>query len=592
MGRNEALALAALLIERHHLLHDKAEQESTEHFVRMLFAPETDLALNALADAARLDQLEHLQADSLNELDIEAVTAFGWVQLLRSGALPEERKEAAWVEAWASLFVAYQYDPALVPDEILADFIAASPEHALVHGCRKIDEYQGSGDVDDLHLAIKLLTGAASTVEPEDPSRDLWLHELVAGYQVLSFHHYRLYQHSRQSEELEQAIEAARHALAKSPEGDWPELADHLSNCLRTKAEAQGALETIEEAISLSLSAVSIAHTRVEIHSRFLARLSVALRVAHTISQDIRHLDNAIRYGRDALEQTSAEDANWSVRAGNLATALMQRFDVTARTADITEAIELHARAAARQSSGEVPDPGMAYSMLGEALRRRFESTTNAAGLGRAIEAARHAVAVTPSQHVHFGLYCQNLSVALVSLLKLTGDVTLVEDAVSMARAALDVTPPGHPGYPNCLATVVNALMECYFLTDDIRALEDCLELSRRGLASVSPSDPGYLGILVNHVQALRAQYEWTSERAYLMEAVAALRQVSEAAVADRFSRARILRMLIGTWKVAISAKAASLEEMSSLVDVIRVSATPENWLTNGGSKVTHSVIF
>ncbi|MEU6667985.1 CHAT domain-containing protein [Streptomyces sp. NPDC046727] len=569
MKREEALARAALLVERYRLLGTEPEPAATAEFVRIVLAPETGLALAVLADTTGLDRFASGQEIRPGELDFEATEAFGWVQFLRARVLPAGQNATAWEQAWSALYLTYQHDPARVPDETLATFIDESPGHALLHGSWKLEEYERSGDEEALFLAVILLEGAVPTIDTDDPERDAWLHRLVAGYFTLSQHHARLYQQTRQPDQLDRAIEAARRGVANSPEAGWPQLADQLSDCLRLKAEADGARETIEEAVDLSRRAVSVARARGEVRPRFLSRLSVALRVAYEISSDLGRIDEAVDYGRQAVEHTPTEDVNWPARANNLASALSLRFKVTARSSDIDEAIDLYTRVVSRQHPDE-PDPGMGYSNLGEALRVRFLPTTDATGLGRAVEAGRRAVAVTPPQHVHYGLYCGNLSLALLNLMTLTGNDSLIEEALSMARAALEVTPPGHPEYPNRLAALAGALLECYRSTDDTLVLDECADITRRGVAAVPPSHPDYSGVIYNYAAALRAQFRRTGERAYLTKAVDALREASGTVTSTRFGRAEILRGLVNAWREAIAEKAASLEDLSRLLPVIR----------------------
>ncbi|WP_158852443.1 CHAT domain-containing protein [Saccharothrix deserti] len=569
MTRDEAVARVVLLIEQYQRLLAEPNQGAVGEFVRALFSTETDIARNHLAGHTGLDHPGEGREVLLDDLDLEVITAFGWLQFMRAEVLPEESGGAERGLAMYFLFLTYQSDPASVPHMTLRTFIEASPDLALDHGSRKLDHYHRTSDPESLFLAVDLLEGAAAVpTDPADLDREELLHHLVAAHSALSFHHLMAYMQIREAEQLEGAIAAARLAVANSPAEDWPTLADQLSDCLRVKAEADGDVEAIEEAVTLSREAIAAAATGGRIDPRFLSRLSVALRVADGLSPDIKRLDEAVHYGRQAVGQTQADDVNWPARVGNLASALTQRFRVTARTKDIDEAIELHTLAAARQRP-EDPDPGMAYSNLCEALRLRFLPTTDATGHERAVEAARRAVAVTPAQHVHYGMYCGNLAVALTALMDLTGDENHVEEAVRMARTAFAVTPPGHPEHHTRLGGLLGVLRKSY-RAGDIGALDECLTLSRRGLADLSPSHPAYPSVLANHAGLLVECHRLTDSPDLLTEAVDSLRKAGEAVTPDRFGKARILRALVNSWKEAIAVGEASPDDLARLIPVIR----------------------
>ncbi|MDT0485377.1 CHAT domain-containing protein [Streptomyces doebereineriae] len=579
MTRQTALEHLARLVNMYERLRQGPELAAVTEFVQAVLSEETEQALTVLHGHMALERIVAEREVDVDSLDIESINAYGWGQFLRAEVLQEGEDSLLRSQAMLVLSLAYQYDPALVPEQTLPAFIAGSPEKALVLGSSKLDEYARSGDAAALFLAVELLQGATAAVGLEASDREEWFEQLVSGYSCLSAHHLMLYLRTRNAEQLDQAIDAARLAVAHSPESVWPELADQLSDCLRVKAEAFGDLDTIEEAVTFSRTAVMLSGLRGHIGPRFMSRLAVALRVAFVIAPGIDRIDEAVEFGRKAVEATPADDPNWAARAGNHATALTLRFNMTARTDDIDEAIEWHTRAAAHQRP-EDPDPGMAHSNLCEALRLKYLPTTNVAGLTRAVDSARRAVEVTPSQHAHYALYCGNAAAALISLLELTGDGRLVEEALHMARAAFDVTPVEHAEFHRRLGTLVGALQETVRRTGDTEVFDECLDLSRRGISAVAASHPDRPGMLLLHASVLRDRYLVTGQGAYLDECVTTLRNASESVTPDRFGKARILRTLVGVWKEAIAAKAATPRDVYRVVAVIRgllETAEPES---------------
>jgi hypothetical protein len=556
-------------VEAYGRLRREPESAGARAFVQAALSAETEEALAVLYETMALDQIVAGQDLDEGSLDIEAITAYGWGQFLRAEVLQEGEAGALRGQAMSVLFLAYQHDPALVPEQTLPTFTAASPERALVLGSRKLVEYRDSGDAGTLFLAVGLLEGATAGLDPEGPDADEWFDQLVAGYSAVSQHHLMLFLRTGNAEQLDEAVEVARAAVDRSPAAAWPALADQLSDCLRVKAEAYGDAEAVEEAIVLSRTAVVMSATDGHPNARYLSRLAVALRIAYGLSPTPERIDEAVHFGRQALEHTPDDDPNRPARAGNHAASLVLRFRLTARTDDLTEAVEWYKRAAARQVPGD-PDPGMAHANLCEVLRLRFLPTTDVAGMRQAVDAGRRAVALTPPEHASYALYCGNVAAALLSLMALTDDHSVVDEAVRMARAAVAATAPGHADHLARLGTLIAALQEHYGRTGDAGSLDECLALSRRGIEAATPSHPDFPGILTAHAAVLREHYYRTGKRAYVEESVNALREASEAVTPHRFGKARILRALVGSWQEAVSANVASHDDIARLLPGMR----------------------
>ncbi|MFF8387300.1 CHAT domain-containing protein [Streptomyces kanasensis] len=570
MTREEALNWSDALIRAARHVHEERDPKQQQMLLTVALSAETDRALAALTETVALDRFgtgEEVDSDSL---DIAAITALGWLEYLRAVARHRENGGPGLSRALSILFTAYQVDPASVPRETLPVFIPIAPSPALSLAASRLKEHQVTREFAPLRQALDLLEAAPDGLDQASPLADGWLDQLISAQSALSLNHKVLFLRTGLREHLERAIDTCRTALSLSPAEYWPGLADQLSDCLRSQGESYGDLAAVEEAIALSREAVRRARAAGGVDPRMLSRLAVALRVAFTLSPTLDRIDEAIRYGRQAVEQTPKDDPNWPARAGNHATSLSMRHRLTERTEDIAEAVEWYTRAAELPVEPGHPDPGMPHGNLCEALRARYLPTTDIAGLTRAVEAGRRAVELTPPEHANYGLYTGNLAAALNTLTSLTDDPGTAEEALRMARASVAATAPGHAYFLLRLGAVVAALAETDRGTDDTGVLEECHRLLRQGLDAASPAHPDYPTILAVHVEILHELYRRTERRTYVEESVRDLRAASEALSPNRFNVGRILCLLPLAWREAVAAKVVAPEELARLVPMVR----------------------
>ncbi|WP_030343198.1 CHAT domain-containing protein [Streptomyces sp. NRRL S-1022] len=570
MTRQEALTWAGSLMRAARRVRRERGPKQPQELLTAVLSAESDRALAVLQETVALNRFRTGQEVDRDSLDMAAITALGWLEYLRAVAQHRENGGPELSRALSILFTAYQVDPASVPRETLPVFIPIAPSPALSLVASRLQEHQVTREFEPLRQALDLLEATQAGPDQAAPLAEGWLDLLVSAQSALSMHHKVLFLRTGMREHLEQAVEICRTALARSPAEHWPELADQLSDCLRSQGESYGDLAAAEEAIALSREAVRRARAAGVVDPRMLSRLAVALRVAYTLSSALDRIDEAVRYGRQAVEQTPRDDPNWPLRAGNHATSLSMRHRLTERTRDIAEAVEWYTRAAELPLEPGHPDPGMPHSNLCEALRARYLPTTDIAGLTRAVEAGRRAVGLTPPEHVNYGLYTGNLAAALNTLTALTGDPGNADEALRMARASVAATPPGHAHFLLRLGALVAALIEKDRGTHDTATLEDCLRLLRKGLDAASPAHPDYPSALAVHVQILQELYRRTERRAYVEESVRALRVASEALSANRFDVGSVLCLLPLAWGEAVAAKVVAPEELARLVPVIR----------------------
>ncbi|MFE1292760.1 CHAT domain-containing protein [Streptomyces sp. NPDC058751] len=570
MTRQEALTWADTLIREARQVQREPDPKRQQGLLTAVLSAESDRALAVLQATAALDRFRTGQEVDSDSLDMAAITALGWLEYLRAVAQRRENGGPELSRALSILFTAYQFDPASVPRETLPVFIPIAPSPAKSLVASRLQEHQVTREFEPLRQALDLLEATPTGLDQGAPLAEGWLKLLVSAQAALSLHHKVLFLRTGMREHLEQAVEICRTALALSPAEHWPDLADQLSDCLRSRGESYGDLAAVEEAIALSREAFHRARAAGAVDPRILSRLAVALRVAYNLSPTLDRIDEAVRYGRQAVEQTPRDDPNWILRANNHASSLIMRHRLSGRTKDIAEAVKWYSRAAELPLEPGHPDPGMPYGNLCEVLRTRYLPTTDIAGLTLAVEAGRRAVELTPPEHANYGLYTGNLANTLNTLTELTDDPGNADEALRMARASVAATAPGHADFLLRLGALVGALVTKDQGTDNTATLEDCHHLLRKGLDAASPAHPDYPSILALHVQILHDLYRRTDRQAYVEESVRALRAASEALSSNRFNVGRVLCLLPLAWREAVAAKVVAPEELARLVPVIR----------------------
>ena len=218
------------------------------------------------------------------------------------------------------------------------------------------DRYDLTGDATDLDLAIDRLRISIEVSPTGDTGLALRLSNL--GYALTSRH-----ERSNAIRDLDEAIEVTQRAMDLAPPGS-PDRARYAGNLCsdlvmrsRTDHDDGSDLQRACEAGRASVESTPPGHPLRGLH---LTNLSNALRQEYHRTHDPEHLAEALRYAREAVDESSGEDGRRPMYLTALRGLLIDHYHQTGDEADLRDAL-----AAAREAVTLAP--------AGTAARAQYE---------------------------------------------------------------------------------------------------------------------------------------------------------------------------------------------------------------------------
>jgi len=296
-------------------------------------------------------------------------------------------------------------------------------------------------------------------------------------------------------DDILEAINAGRRELSRYRE--LPEL-DRIDALVRAIECFAGAYPFAPEAVPESLRAACevIWSGRAQLAYAEQHNLAMDLLTEAEHTHDRGRVDQAIWFLVMA-ELGAADDPMLPGYLSHLGTAWHDRFRLTARMADLDNAIAKHLRALALPIL-DVADRAGFLANLSSALRTRYEATGNTGDLDQAAAAGRQAADTARSawpgrpgeDKLRFGLLTslESLIAALVSRFQLSRDRADVNDAVDAAREGVAVAAdPPDPGLPTMLSMLANALLEQFARYRQPSDLTEALKAAQDGANAAQP---------------------------------------------------------------------------------------------------------
>ncbi|WP_454337548.1 CATRA system-associated protein [Streptomyces glaucescens] len=211
-------------------------------------------------------------------------------------------------------------------------------------------------------------------------------------------------------------------------------------------------------------------------------------------ADDLHGIDRAMMVMRQALADTAADAQERPERLAKLGVMVRHRYEVTRRTGDLTEAVDLGRQAVADAPPGH-PGRLAGVTHLALTLRLRHELTGSPADLAEATELAGEALVIMPPNHPERGGALFNLAVMLRAA------EGRQEAAIALLTEAAALIPPHHTQYGSVLATLGGALLEHHVRSGshdraDLDAALTKLEAARTKIPKEAPQRPQLLATL------------------------------------------------------------------------------------------------
>lgn len=325
---------------------------------------------------------------------------------------------------------------------------------------------------------------------------------------------------------LAMAVEDLRAEAAATPVGDpaHAETLIRLAIALGGRGGATGSAEELDEAVRWGRAAVDAAAGPPWLRAYGLSQLGERLRHRAETAGTAKGaaLDEAVRAHEEAVRVAPAGHDVRALCLANLGTALITRFDWRQDPEDLAGAVAA-ARQALATRYGQGPDRADVLTVLVAALLRTYESSHDADDLDATLSAARQAVAAGDLGDPRHAGRLLELSNARLEAFRRTGDPDEATAAVAGLRAAVAAVPIRSPRRQRLLSALATALMESGDTDAAVSAAREAVSTASPGHADW-PRLWNVLGrALWQRADASGSHDDMTAARAACEEALAAL---------------------------------------------------------------------
>ncbi|MFD0683764.1 CHAT domain-containing protein [Actinomadura fibrosa] len=237
---------------------------------------------------------------------------------------------------------------------------------------------------------------------------------------------------------LEQAAAVLREAVAASPPRDpnLPLVRMALGAVLSEAALRAGRAEVSDEGLDELADAAGAIDPKQPVYPAVLSGLAVGHWKRYLMTEELRHLDEAIALGRRALEPAGQGGAIRPAVAMNLAAALLDRYRQTGAAVALDESITL-----AREALGDLPagshEHRIAANTLSAGLSRHYERTGDRRAAAESLELARAVVRGVPRDRPEWIGHAVGLGQALGRAAEASGDLGHETEGVALLREAV-----------------------------------------------------------------------------------------------------------------------------------------------------------
>src|SRR6266487_47939 len=227
--------------------------------------------------------------------------------------------------------------------------------------------------------------------------------------------------------------EAVADALAEMADAD-PEFVYNLASAWEGHFHLTGRADSLDRAVAGFEQCAARIPAEHPAFPVVMTAIALALRSRIELSETRADVDRAVEVLRAAHEIPTEDDVVRADRAGNLGTALQDRYESADQADDLDQAIELH-----QQAVAGAPSKSRLHGNLGNSLKLRYLRTQDQADLDRAVEELKIGVGLdsgggSPRLLNNFGL-------ALELRFEALSAAEDQDQAVELFRAALARLP-------------------------------------------------------------------------------------------------------------------------------------------------------
>ncbi|MEY9860038.1 hypothetical protein ABH935_005674 [Catenulispora sp. GAS73] len=374
-------------------------------------------------------------------------------------------------------------------------------------------------DNDLIPAIVAAMQDAASSNAAGPPSRPERLINLGAALGTQ-------YEHAGAGDPVE-AVAVGHEAVSLVPQGH-PVRASILSNlvaALRRLYQQSGELKDLNEAVIYGREAAGTArrHNHPQLPS-VLCNLSVALQDAYRQTGDPAFITEAIGVGDEAAALPAANHLERVAILSNLSSAYQTRAELTGDATSAVSAVETSSLLFAEVGPDD-PDRAWALSQHSESLRGQYLLSRHAGTLDEAVRVSRQAVDSCPEDSSKRAECLHAFGVALHMQAERRGSADLLAQAIEAGQEAMTLALDRTDDYAAIAASLGVMFQTQFVLTGDADALASAVEVGYRAVQT-SRANPARHPVILNGLAgSLQLQADRHKDADLLSQAVAVGRQ-------------------------------------------------------------------
>lgn len=288
--------------------------------------------------------------------------------------------------------------------------------------------------------------------------------------------------------DLNRSIISLKNAIKLSPANrNLPNVLGNLGIALATRFLCKGALEDIEQAISIHEIVLALTTESDPGLPERMNNLSIALQQRYERTASMEDLDRAIDIEQKAASLMPDHSSRPAI-LNNLSTAFQRRFERTKLVADLDEAIESAEQSIALTPINHIDRVGRLVN-LSAALQIRFEQTMALEDINLAIELGKQATTLIDISHPLYGAVLDNLSNILLARYQHTGAMEDLNASIEFSEQAVSATPIDHAERAGRLNNLGSSLSDRYNLLQSINDLHRAI-MTKELAATTGSSSP------------------------------------------------------------------------------------------------------
>ena len=315
--------------------------------------------------------------------------------------------------------------------------------------------------------------------------------------------------------DVSEAIRHQQHAVQLTQNGDpdLPARLNNLGNSFSRRFEQTGDMQDILEALRHQQHAVKLTPNGDPDLPDWLVSLGISFSCRFRRTGDIQDISEAIRHQQHAVQSTPKGDPDLPSRLVSLGTSFLSRFEQTEDMRDISEAIQYQQQAVQLTPNGHADFPAR-LNNLGNSFSRRFQSAGDIQDVSQAIQHQQHAVQLTPSGHATLPGRLNNLGASFLGRFVLIGDVHDISQAIRHQQHAVQLTPNGRANFPMLLNNLGVSYFHRFECTSDVQDLSEAIRYQQHAIQLTPDGHPSLparlfcLGDSFSHRFKLTGMYE------------------------------------------------------------------------------------